>query len=123
GVSDRCELVSGDFFVSVPQGADCYIMKHIIHDWNDESCMKILNNCRQSMSDNGKVLLVEGVIFPGNDPSTAKIIDLEMLVMTNGGKERTENEYKTLLNSSGLELTKIYSVPETWYNIIEAKPL
>ncbi len=123
GVSDRCELVSGDFFTSVPKGADCYIMKHIIHDWNDESCIKILSNCCQAMSDNGKVLLVEGVIFPGNDPSTAKIIDLEMLVMTDGGKERTENEYKTLLNSAGLELTKIYFVPETWYNIIEAKPL
>jgi hypothetical protein len=88
----RCTLVSGDFFATVPAGADAYIMKHIIHDWDDGRAIKILKNVRREMKKGGRVLLVETVITPGNEFDFAKLLDIEMLVSP-GGKERTESEY------------------------------
>jgi tRNA A58 N-methylase Trm61 len=79
GVTDRCETAGGNFFESVPTGGDAYIMKHIIHDWNDEQCIAILQNCRKAMTDGGKVLVVEMVVPEGNEPSPAKFLDLQML--------------------------------------------
>lgn len=105
GVGNRVELTSGDFFESVPPSADVYVMKHIIHDWDDERSIKILQNIRSVMNENGKVLIVEMVIPEGNEPSPSKILDLQMLIGT-GGKERTKDEYRKLLEASDFRLTK-----------------
>lgn len=106
GVGERCETVSGDFFESVPAGADAYIMKYIIHDWNDEQCVSILSNCRNAMKKDGKVLVVEMVVPPGNEPSPAKFLDLQMLLYL-PGCERTEAEYIALFDKAGLTFTRV----------------
>jgi SAM-dependent methyltransferase len=110
GVHDRVELSSGNFFESVPVGGDAYIMKHIIHDWNDEDSIKILRNIHRAMNPAGRVLLVESVLPPGNEPSLGKFIDLEMLIFLQG-KERTESEFRELFAASGFELTRIVHNP------------
>ena len=102
----RCELVAGDFFESVPAGGDAYIMKHIIHDWDDERSISILRNCHRAMKDGGRLLLVEMVIAPGNEPSLGKLMDINMLILP-GGLERTEAEYRELFAAAGFRLTKI----------------
>lgn len=106
GVAERCELASGDFFESVPAGADAYLMKHIIHDWDDARAIAILKNCHRAMTETGKLLLVEMVIPPGNEPHFGKIQDLEML-LSPGGLERTAEEFRGLLAAAGFELTRI----------------
>ena len=118
-VSDRVELASGNFFESVPQGADAYMMKHIIHDWDDESSIKILQNIRTAMNENGKVLIIEMVIPEGNEPHPSKALDILMLVME-GGKERTRNEYRKLLDASGFRLARIIPTKSP-YSVIEAE--
>jgi ubiquinone/menaquinone biosynthesis C-methylase UbiE len=104
-LSDRCEIVSGDFFESVPPG-DAYILKAVIHDWNDERASAILMNCRRAMTEDSRLLLIEAVIPPGNDRFFYKFMDLNMMVMT-GGRERTEAEYRELLAAAGFRLTRI----------------
>ncbi len=106
GLSDRCQLVDGDFFQSVPSGADAYVMRHIIHDWDDEKSLKILKNCYAVMSPGNKLLLVESVIPPGNDPFMGKFLDLTMMLIP-GGKERTEAEYRELYDKAGFDLVRI----------------
>ena len=103
---DRCTLASGDMFSSVPAGADAYIMKHIIHDWPDDACVKILKACRQGVNPGGKVLVVDCVIQPGNDFSPVKFLDLQMLIFPSG-RERTEPEFRKLLEASGWKLSRI----------------
>jgi hypothetical protein len=107
GISDRCQLLSGSFFEPVPAGADAYILKHIIHDWDDERAILILKQCHRGMADNGRVLVVEQVIPPGNDPFIGKLLDVNMLVMCPGGKERTVEEFRDLFAKAGFNLTKI----------------
>lgn len=104
----RCRAEAGDMFAGVPAGGDAYIMKHIIHDWDDERAIAILRNIRTALGDTlrGKVLLLESVIEPGNAPDMGKFIDLEMLLMT-GGRERTEEEFRALFAAAGFELTRI----------------
>jgi orsellinic acid C2-O-methyltransferase len=115
GVDDRCRMVDGDFFESVPDGGDAYIMKSVIHDWDDERCVTILDNCRRAMDDGGKVLIVEPVLPPVVKPSFARLgvimSDLNMLLNT-GGRERTEDEFASLLRSAGLELTAVFKLPK-----------
>ena len=109
GVAERCTIVAGDFFESAPAGADTYIMKNIIHDWSDEKALTILKNTRAALEqrrENGKLLLLELVVPPGNDPHLSKLADIEMLVLP-GGRERTEEEYRRLLSSGGFRLTRI----------------
>jgi len=118
GVAARTEKVSGDFFESVPAGADAYLMKHIIHDWNDEQSVKILQNIRRAMNDDGKVLLAEMVVPEGNEPSPAKGLDLVMLFFVND-KETTEKEYQELLEAAGLRLTRVIPTRSP-FSIIEA---
>lgn len=117
-LSERCELVAGNFFESIPKGGDIYIMKHVIHDWDDERSLKILRNCHQSMNENGKVLLFEAVVPEKNIPSFSKILDLEMLLIA-GGKERTQKEYCELLENAGFKLINIIQTPSVM-NIVEA---
>lgn len=106
GVSDRCEILTGDFFQSVPAGFDAYLMKFIIHDWNDEQSIAILKNIRGAMAEGGKLLLVEQIVAADNLPSFAKFIDINMLVMT-GGQERTEQEFTNLYTASGFKLSRV----------------
>lgn len=117
GVRHRVELVPGDFFQSVPAGADAYMMKHIIHDWDDERSIKILRNIHSAMNGDGKVLIIEMIIPEGNKPHPSKDLDVLMLV-NNSGKERTEDEYRTLLEASGFELTKVIQTNSP-YSVIE----
>jgi hypothetical protein len=105
GVSGRVERVAGDFFASAP-AADAYIMKHIIHDWDDERCVTILSNVREAMEPGAKVLIVETVVPEGDSPHYSKLLDLEMLVSP-GGAERTAEEYASLLARAGLRMTRI----------------
>jgi hypothetical protein len=114
----RCELATGDFFIDVPAGADAYVMKHIIHDWDDERALQILRNIKRVMHRDARVLLVETVIAASNEPDFGKLLDIEMLVSP-GGKERTEIEYKELFERAGLRLTRIVSTNSP-YSVIEA---
>lgn len=110
GIESRIEVCGGDFFEAVP-AADAHIMSHIIHDWDDERSIKILQSCRravnQNAEDGGKVLLVEMVIPSGDEPFMGKWMDLNMLAMTPGGRERTEAEYSSLLEKAGYKLNRI----------------
>ena len=118
GVSERVERVAGDFFASVPS-ADAYLMKHIIHDWDDERCVTILSNIRRAMEPGGKVLIVETVVPEGGQPHYSKLLDLEMLTSP-GGEERTAQEYESLLAQAGLRLTRIIPT-RSHFSIIEAE--
>jgi hypothetical protein len=102
----RCTIAGGDMFSSVPAGADAYIMKHIIHDWPDDACIKILKACRAAVNPGGKLLVVDSVIQPGNEFSPSKFLDLQMLIFP-GGCERTEKEFRELLAASGWQLTRV----------------
>lgn len=106
GVAGRCALDGGDFFRAVPEGGDLYTLKWIIHDWDEERSAAILKNCHRAMAKGGTLLLVESVIPRGNGPFLGKFVDLVMLVMT-GGRERTEEEFRTLLAGSGFRLTRV----------------
>jgi hypothetical protein len=106
GLADRCKVIGGSFFESVPEGADAYLMRHIIHDWDDEKATIILKNVHAALGDGGRLLVVEGVIAPGNEPSFSKLLDLTMLTIP-GGKERTEEEFRKLYDSGGFRLTRI----------------
>jgi len=120
-VMDRCTLQSGDMFSTVPAGADSYIMKHIIHDWADEQCISILKACRKSVNAGGKLLVVDSVIQPGNDFAPGKFLDLQMLVAV-GGRERTEKEFREILEASGWKLNRVIptAVPDS---IVEGIPV
>lgn len=121
GLADRCETVAGDFFKSVPAGGDLYVMKWIIHDWNDEQAITILKNCRNQMQPTGKLIIVDCVVPETNEPDFSKFFDLNMLVMT-GGKERTKQEFAQILSAAGFELLRVIptDVPT---GIVEAQPL
>ena len=120
GVADRCTLASGDFFESVPEGADLYTMKFIIHDWDDERSRVILRNIRQVIPSGGKLLLFESVIPPGNALSFGKLIDIEMLTIP-GGRERTEREFAELFASGGFRLTRVLPTACP-LSVVEAEP-
>jgi len=111
GVADRCQTVAGDFFRAVPPGGDAYVMKHIIHDWDDERAAQILRSIHTAMgSKHGKVILLEGVLAPGNEPGLGKIMDLEMLLLP-GGRERSAEEFRGLFDRAGFDLVRV--VPTT----------
>jgi O-methyltransferase/methyltransferase family protein len=112
GLENRCQAVECDFFKEIPAGSDGYLMSHILHDWSTDQCKIILKNCHKAMKPESKLLLVEMIVPTGNQPSIAKLLDLEMLVTT-GGCERTETEFKSLLESSGFKLSRTISTKES----------
>jgi hypothetical protein len=118
GVSDRCDIVSGSFFERVPQGGDAYILKNIVHDWDDASSVSILRRCRAAIDDGGRLLLVEQVLKGANEPDSAKFADLVMLVML-GGRERNAEEFQDLCLSAGFRQTNIIPTVSP-YSIIES---
>ena len=124
GLTDRCTCIAGDFFESVPEGGDAYVLKDIVHDWDDDRAMAILRNCRRvmahAMADTTRVLVVEKVIPPGNAPFPGKLTDITMLLVA-GGRERTAKEYETLLTGAGLALTRIVPTSSP-ASVIEAVP-
>ena len=107
GVGDRCDVLSGDFFTAVPEGGDAYVMKRVIHDWDDEHSIRILRNCRQAMRPGRRLLVVEVVIGSANESHFARLLDLEMLVITQGGRERTEAEFRKLYEAAGFRLAQV----------------
>jgi hypothetical protein len=126
GVAERCQVVAGDFFRAVPSGADAYILKSVIHDWDDEPSVTILRNCRDAIAPTGKLLLVERVMPERMEASPghvrAAMLDLNMLVMP-GGRERTAAEYAALFAAGGFELARILPLPEAvGASLIEARP-
>jgi len=114
GLAGRCEAVRGDFFAEVPRGGDAYMLKHVIHDWNDERALAILRNCHGAMQPNAKLLLVEGVYPARVDQSLASrgatANDVNMLVNT-GGRQRSEGEFRALYDAAGFGLTRIVPTP------------
>jgi SAM-dependent methyltransferase len=115
----RTEFVAGNFFESVPAG-DIYVVKKVVHDWNDERAAVILRNCRKAMQPNGKVLLAETLVPPGDEPDGIKSIDVVMLVVT-GGLERTETQYASLFDAAGLRLERVIQTRGP-ISILEASP-
>ena len=105
GLSSRCSVAHGDFFKAAPSG-DAYIMKNIIHDWDDAQSLTILKNIHAAAAPGARLFLIEAVMAPGNEPHFAKIVDLEMLLLP-GGCERTEREYRELLAQAGFNLTRV----------------
>jgi O-methyltransferase domain/Dimerisation domain len=126
GLSERCEVIAGDFFSSVPRDADAYILKSIIHDWDDDRSVTILRNCREAISADGKLLLIERVmparIDASGDHQPWTMLDMHMLVMI-GGRERTKDEFQALLAASKFNLKRTLSLPgATGFSLIEAIP-
>jgi hypothetical protein len=107
GLSDRCLAESCDFMERVPADGDLYILSNVLHDWDDDSCQIILSNCRKAMQKDSKILIVEFMVPPANVFSPAKLLDIEMMVMSGGGRERTKDEFCDLLAAAGLNIEKI----------------
>jgi hypothetical protein len=120
GVADRCELVGGSFFDSVPVGADAYLLKDVLHDWEDEPAIAILRACRSAMGSVARLLVMERVIPPGTAPAAGTLTDVVMLVLT-GGRERTEVEYRALLEAGGFALGRIVPTGSS-LSVLEARP-
>lgn len=106
GIAERCELVGGDFFEAVPDGADLHLVSHIVHDWDDEHAARLLTNCHRALAPGGKLLLLEAVVPTDNRPSGAQPMDLNMLVLASG-RERTAEEFRDLLARAGFRLERI----------------
>ena len=119
GVADRVAIAEGNFFESVPQGGDAYILSHIIHDWTEAQCHTILGNCRKAMKKGAKLLIVEFVLPEGNTPHFGKLADMIMLTIP-GGEERTANEYRTLLDAAGFRMTRVVPTASD-VSIVEAE--
>ncbi|MBP6870051.1 hypothetical protein KBC04_04160 [Candidatus Babeliales bacterium] len=117
GFDQQVVFTSGSFFDQIPSGSDLYILKRILHDWDDELCVKILSNCRNAMTQNTKLLIIEAIVADDNSRDFAKDVDIAMLVLF-GGKERTQNEWTALLEAANLELIKVHKTP-SMLSIIE----
>jgi hypothetical protein len=122
GLQDRCRTESGDFFKAVPAGGEAYLMKHIIHDWDDERAGLILKNIHTSLDgkSNGRVILLEAIVQPGDQPDLGKLIDLEMLMFP-GGRERSADDFRALFARSGFNMTGI-TPTQSPLSVIEARP-
>lgn len=119
GLADRAEVVGGDFFESVPRGGDVYVLKWVLHDWSDEKSVEILKSVRAAMPAGGTLLVVESVIEPGDDPAPSKILDMVMLVL-NGGQERTREQFDALLDASGFRVRRVLPMASSSTSIIDA---
>jgi SAM-dependent methyltransferase len=118
GLGERCKVVAGDFFASVPAGGDAYLLKNILHDWRDEHALALLASCHRAMKPGARLLIVELIIPPGNEPFVGKDLDIQMLIAT-GGRERTKEEYKALLHQAGFKLRRVVPTPFVM-SVIEA---
>jgi len=119
GLAERCEIVGGDFFESVPEGGDAYLLSRVVHDWDDDHALKILANCRRAIGPDGRLLIIDGVAKPPNEPDPNKFLDVWFI--GGGGSERTEAEYRTLLARASFTLARILPVGGS-VSILEAHP-
>ncbi len=120
GVEERVTIEPGDFFERVPAGGDAYLLSHIIHDWNEDQCLTILGHCRNVITPDGRLLIVETVLPTGDTPHQGKVQDMVMLVIP-GGQERTEAEYASLLSKAGFRLSRVVPT-ESVVSVVEALP-
>lgn len=120
GVEERVRIEPGDFFEQVPIGGDVYLLSHIIHDWNEDQCLTILGHCRRVIKPDGRLLIVETVLPPGDTPHQGKVQDMVMLLIP-GGQERTEAEYASLLDKAGFRLSRVVPT-ESVVSVVEALP-
>lgn len=120
GLAGRCDLIGGNFFETIPGGADAYVLKNVIHDFDDPQSVAILRNCRRAMPDKGKLLVIEPALLPGDQPTMSKFVDLQMLLIP-GGRERTEEEFRTLFEAGGFKLTRLIPT-ESRVSIVEGVP-
>jgi len=126
GLADRCEVVPGDMFDSVPAGGDLYLFSRVIHDWDDARALKLLQVCRRAMRREARLLIVDRVMPERIEPSpmgqSAVLLDLTMMLWTVGGRERTAQEFKTLLRSAGLQFQRVIpmQIPDS---LVEATPM
>ena len=121
GLAERCTLIAGSFYDSIPAGGDTYTLKDVIHDWDDARAVAILRNCRRAMSADAKLLLIERVLPVDGEPAIGKIVDVTMMVLT-GGMERTEAEYGALLQQAGFKLQRLIFTHST-ASVLEAVPV
>ncbi len=119
GLADRCEFVVGDFFQSVPGGADAYALKNVLHDWDDARASKILQNVRQAMQPGNRLLIVENMILTENQPSFGMIMDLQMMLVTPSGRERTVAQFSLLLVAAGFQFKRLVPTGSSM-NVLEA---
>ena len=119
GLADRCELIAGNCLESMASGGDAYILMFVVHNWDDEGAVKLLKNCHQAMAENGKLTIIEMIMPKGNEPFVGKLVDLESLLSTPGGYERTEAQYRSILEAAGFKVTNIIPT-KTANSIIEA---
>ncbi|RWS22564.1 SAM-dependent methyltransferase-like protein [Leptotrombidium deliense] len=115
---ELCKTIAGDFFVSVPSGGDCYILKSVLHDWNDNSAIKILRNVREKMNEKSKLLIIESLLPAGNVSHPSKVLDLHLMAVCEG-KERTLSDFKKLITQCDLKLNKVITLPVCLTDIIE----
>jgi hypothetical protein len=120
-VAPRCQVVPGDFFDLVPDGGDTYVLKLVLHDWDDARAARILGNIRNAIIPGGRLVVIEAVMPPGDDYHHAKFLDVNMLVLSEGGRERTEEEYRTLLDGAGFTLTRVVPTAAP-LSVVEAIP-
>lgn len=106
GVLNRCDIVSGDFFEAVPPGGDTYVLKRILHDWDDRRAVRILRTCAAALGESGRLLTIDAVIKPGNAPDPNKAMDVGIMALT-PGRERTEDDFRTLYDAAGLTVTRV----------------
>lgn len=121
GVADRCEVIGGDFFQTVPADGDAYVLSWIVHDWPDREATRILANIRQAVSEQGRLLVIEAVLDPNDPAGMHTSVDLTMLVAT-GGHERSEAEFRDLYESAGFELTRVLPLESLPWSVIEGRP-
>ena len=120
GLAGRCHVAEGSFFDTVPAGADTYLFRHVIHDWTDEQSVQILGHCRKVIPKDGRLLLVECVVPPGNGRSDSKDFDITMMTFP-GGIERTEPEFRSLYKQAGFELTRVVPTA-SMVSVVEGRP-
>ena len=120
GVADRIAIEGGSFFDTVPAGGDCYVLSHVIHDWSEDKCLTILGHCRRAIDQNGRLLLVEMVLPPGDTPHPGKVLDMVMLTFP-GGQERTADEYSSLLAKAGFRLNRVVPTASA-ASVVDASP-
>lgn len=121
GLVHRITIEAGNFFESIPAAAGAYLLSHIIHDWSEAQCLIILGNCRRTMKPNSRLLIIETVLAPGDTPQPGKILDIIMLTLFTGAQERTEPEYRGLLDKAGFRLARVVPT-ESGVSIVEAFP-
>lgn len=123
GLQDRVDVIGGDFHESVPPGGDAYVLNHVLHNWNDDQACALLRRCAKAMSPQGVIFVVDAILLPGPTPDGAAYMDLEMLVLTGHGRERSKPEFRQLYHRAGLRLQHMEPLgSDAWLMVVERRP-